>query len=96
MKHAETDLGRLKNLGPVSIDWLVQCGITSRAELEDVGAVMAYKIVKHHVPQANLNLLYGIQAALMDIHWNALPQEVKARLKAEAASPLTVSLRPRA
>jgi DNA transformation protein and related proteins len=91
MDHLQTDLTELSNIGPVSIGWLVQCGITSRSDLEAMGAVMAYKIVKHRVPAASLNLLYGLHAALTGVHWTALSAEIKAQLKAEATLPLKIS-----
>ncbi len=35
-------------------------------------------------------LLYALQAALMDIHWNALPPDLKEQLRQDAKAPLTV------
>lgn len=80
----------LKNIGPLSAAWLCEAGITSREELERLGAVMAFKIVKHHQPAATVHLLYALHAALLDVPWYELPPEEKARLKREAAGPLFV------
>jgi hypothetical protein len=59
-------------------------GIRSRADLETVGAIEALRLVKLHGFNASLNLLYALEAALRDLHWTALPPEVKAKLKAAA------------
>ncbi len=89
--RSTTPVHELKNIGPVSAGWLAELGCRTRADLEAMGAEMAYKILKHHHPRdVNLNLLYALHGALTDTHWAALPPEVKARLKAEAAAPLTI------
>ncbi len=88
---ASTPVHELKNIGPVSAGRLTELGCRTRADLEAMGAVMAYKILKHHHPgDVSLNLLYALHGALTDTHWAALPPEVKARLKAEAEAPLTI------
>lgn len=74
----------LKNLGPTSREWLRAVGIHSRAKLEQVGALEAFRLVRLHGFNASLNLLYVLEAALRDVHWTALPATDKARLKAAA------------
>lgn len=74
----------LKNLGPTSQEWLRAVGIHSRVELERVGVLEAYRLVRLHGFNATLNLLYALEAALRDVHWTALPVADKARLKAAA------------
>jgi DNA transformation protein and related proteins len=74
----------LKNLGAVSCEWLDAVGIRSRADLEAVGSVEAYRLVRLHGFNASLNLLYALEAALRDEHWTKLAPEVKARLKLAA------------
>lgn len=85
-----SDLEAMKNLGPTSVAWLCDAGITSRSELERVGAVMAYLIVRHHRPGVNALLLFALHGALTDTHWASLEPETKARLRAEAAEPLQI------
>ncbi len=86
---AATPVHELKNIGPVSAGWLLEIGCRTRADLEAMGAVMAYKILKHHPPgDVTLNLLYALHGALTDTHWTGLSPDVKARL--EAAGPMTV------
>ncbi len=78
----------LLRLGPVSAGWLREIGIETEDELRRVGVVQAYRQVKAiHPREATLNLLYGLEAALVGIHWNDLPPQRKAELKREAAAP---------
>ena len=80
----------LKNIGPTTAAWLRDAGIKTREQLEDLGPVMAYKMVKHRHPGMNLLGLYALQGALLDVHWNALPPDLKERLKRDAQETLTV------
>jgi hypothetical protein len=81
---------RLMNIGPVSTQWLNEIGVFTKADLEQMGAVMAYRILKHRRPEVSLNLLYGLHAALTGVHWNALSPEEKARLRQDAAEAFLV------
>lgn len=83
MTEKKTSPG-LKNIGPVSTEWLRAVGVTSREDLERLGSVEAYRLVKEHGFNASLNLLYALEAALQDIHWTALSSQTKAKLKAAA------------
>ena len=48
-------------------------------------ALEAYRQMKaNHPREVSLNLLYGLEAALLGVHWNSLPPERKAELKREA------------
>lgn len=85
-----TDLMSLKNLGPQSVAWLRAAGIDTPAALEEAGAVLAFKIVKHHFPEATVLLLYALHGALTDTHWNALSADEKAALREEAEGVLEV------
>lgn len=74
--------GEVRNLGPVSAAWLREIGVETLAELADLGVVEAYRRVKAVHPKASLNLLYAMQAALLDLPWQKLPAELKDQLKA--------------
>ena len=81
----------LKNIGETTARWLHDAGIHTRADLEEIGAVMAYKVLQHQRPKkVNIMLLYALQGALMDVSWSALPPDLKAQLKQDAKAPLTV------
>lgn len=75
---------QIKNMGKVSSEWLHDAGIHTLADVEDLGAVEAYKRVKALYPnRVSLNLLYGLQGALLGIRWNELPTDMKADLKTQ-------------
>jgi DNA-3-methyladenine glycosylase I len=76
----------LRNLGPASTRWLNAIGVHTRRDLEALGAVNAYRILKGHGYPASLNLVYAIEGALRDCAWNRLPASVTRALKAAAAN----------
>ena len=72
---------RLRNLGPLSREWLRAVGIESPEDLEAVGAVEAWRRVKERFPgRVTIVLLYGLEGALLGLPWNHLPPEVVERL----------------
>lgn len=60
---------KLLNLGPKSSEWLRECGIHTKADLEKVGPVQAYKMCKERSYNVSLNLLWALAGALLDIPW---------------------------
>ncbi|HMY72427.1 MAG TPA: TfoX/Sxy family DNA transformation protein, partial [Blastocatellia bacterium] len=44
----------------------------------------AFRLVKAHGFNAGLNLLYALEAALLEVHWTALSPQTKTKLKAAA------------
>ena len=80
-----SDLLRLKNIGPASVRQLREVGIEDAAALRQLGALAAYRRLKHAFPRAvSLVMLYALEGALRDCHWNHLPPGVKERLQAAA------------
>ena len=72
----------MKNMGPKSSEWLASVGIHSLDDVANIGVVETYLRVKAAYPdKVSLNLLYGLQAALLDLPWNELPPDIKAELK---------------
>ena len=72
----------MKNMGPKSSEWLDSIGIHTLDDVAALGVVETYKRVKAAYPdKVSLNLLYGLQAALLDLPWNELPTDIKAELK---------------
>lgn len=79
------DLTRLKNIGPASARQLREIGIEDAAALRRLGALAAYRRLKHAFPrEVSLTMLYALEGALRNCHWNRLPQGVKERLQAAA------------
>jgi hypothetical protein len=59
-----TPIESLPNLGPKSGQWLREAGITTIAELERLGPVVAYRLVKQRQSKAGLNLLWALAAGI--------------------------------
>lgn len=78
------DLLGLKNLGMASVNILRAVGVNNYDELSEVGAVETYCRIKSRGIHVSKVMLYALQGALMDVHWNDLSPELKAQLVAEA------------
>ena len=79
----DTPVSELKNLGPVSRNWLSAVGIRTRSDLERIGPIEASIGVRETIEDTkpSLNLLYVMEAALRGIHWTQWPAEVKRELR---------------
>lgn len=74
----------MKNIGPKSREWLASIDVHTLDDVADLGVVETYKRVKAAYPEkVTLNMLWGLQAALMDIHWKDLPPDIKDQLRKE-------------
>ncbi|MEM9596543.1 MAG: TfoX/Sxy family protein [Acidobacteriota bacterium] len=71
----------LRNLGPASGRWLEAIGVTTRDQLEGLGAVETYLRVVDAGFRPGRNLLWALQGALLDVRWDELPPEMKASLE---------------
>jgi DNA transformation protein len=75
----------VKNIGPKSSEWLASIGVHTLDDVARLGVVETYKRVKAAYPEkVTLNMLWGLQAALLDIPWNELPQDIKDELRRQA------------
>ncbi len=84
---ADVPVAKLLNLGPKSAGWLRAVGIRTRADLERVGAVEAYRRVVEAGHETSLNLLYALEGALLDLRWDRLPDVVKRNLRERVGRP---------
>ena len=82
----------LRNIGPKSAAWLRQVGLHNHQELAAVGAVGAFVKVRRAGFKPSLNLLYSLEGALQDCHWQALDEVQRAALV--QAYEAEVALRP--
>jgi DNA transformation protein len=88
MSTNHSELLQLKNLGMASVNILHAVGINTYSDLSHTGAVEAYRKIRARHINVSKVMLYALQGALMDIHWNELPSDLKARLVAEAETDL--------
>jgi DNA-3-methyladenine glycosylase I len=91
LANRPTPLALLPNLGPASSRWLSSVGVRTRRDLEKLGAVASYVLLRQHGYNASLNLVYAIEGALTGREWNRLP----AARKQELALAAREALKPR-
>lgn len=79
----------LASLGSVSQRWLAEAGIRTRAELERIGSVAAFKKVAAAGREPSVNLLYALEGALLGLRPQRLSAAVKKNLleRAGLAAP---------
>lgn len=72
----------MKNIGPKSREWLASVGVHSLREVAELGVVDTYRRLRAAYPEkVSLNLLYAMQAALLDLPWNELHPDIKKELR---------------
>jgi len=86
---------KLRNIGPKSAAWLRQVGLRTRADLEGVGAVEAFMRVKRAGFKPSLNLLYALEGALCDCHWQEVPDARRGELVSAADAAIALLPPPR-
>jgi DNA transformation protein and related proteins len=86
---------KLRNIGPKSAAWLRQVGLRSREDLAAVGPVDAFMRVKRAGFKPSLNLLYALEGALLDCHWQDVPDERRSELVLAADAAIALLPPPR-
>ena len=86
---------KMRNIGPKSAAWLRQVGLRSPQDLADVGPVDAFMRVKRAGFKPSLNLLYALEGALRDCHWQEVPDARRSELVAAAESAIAQLPPPR-
>jgi DNA transformation protein and related proteins len=77
----KSDLRSHINIGKDTETKLIQVGIDSFAKLESIGSEQAFIRLQTLDPGACLDLLYGLEGAIMGIKWYELPEEKKQSLQ---------------
>lgn len=80
MHPSQSELLQLKNLGLASVNILHSIGIRTLEDLRRVGPVEAFINIRSRGINASRVLLYALQGALLDTHWNDLDPDLKASL----------------
>jgi hypothetical protein len=86
---------KLRNIGPKSAAWLRQVGLRTEADIVAVGAVEAYMRVRRAGFKPTLNLLYALEGALCDCHWQEVPEPRRQQLAQEAEAAIALLPPPR-
>ncbi|WP_415894933.1 TfoX/Sxy family DNA transformation protein [Neptuniibacter sp. PT34_22] len=72
----------MRNIGPVSRRWLAEIEIYSLADLEQVGPIATYKMIRSmRGGKVSINLLWALVGALEDIDCRDLSPERKAEFR---------------
>ncbi len=90
-KGERRELTQLPDLGETTARWLEAVGVVTEKQLQTLGAVGAYRVLKAQGYPVTLHLVYAVHGALNGFDWRRLPPADKARLKAQAKT----ALRPR-
>lgn len=77
------NIANLPNFGPKSQQMLAQAGIHTIEQLRELGAVRAYLQVKRFGANVSLNLLWAIEGALSERHWQEVAKHDRLRLLLE-------------
>lgn len=86
MATIQSELLGLKNLGMASVNILRAVGVNNYHDLAEFGAVETYCRIKARGIHVSKVMLYALQGALLNVHWNDLAPELKAQLVEEAES----------
>ncbi|WP_234641782.1 TfoX/Sxy family protein [Delftia tsuruhatensis] len=73
-------LDQLRGLGPRSVGWLAQVGITSVEQLRGTGAVDAYERLVRAGLAVSLNMLWALEGACSDRDWRDVARTDRTRL----------------
>lgn len=86
-KAPASDLAQLRNIGRTIQRRLLAVEINTEKQLRKVGAVEAYKLIREKFAEESIPVcyyLYSLQGALMNCHWDALPDDKKEDLRRRA------------
>lgn len=83
--QASGSLAQAKGLGPKSSQWLHAVGITSVAELAELGIFTAYLRLEAAGFKPGLNMLYAMYGALHELPWQQVARVHKSELMTELA-----------
>src|SRR5690606_31959147 len=84
---------KLRNIGPKSAAWLRQVGLRTQEDLVAAGPVDAFMRVRRAGFKPSLNMLYALEGALQDCHWQEIPEARRTELVA-AVEAATAELPP--
>ena len=84
MNKESSELFQLKNLGAASVNILQAVGINTYDDLKSIGPVNVYLRIKERNIHVSKVMLYALQGALTNTHWNDLDPHLKQQLLEEA------------
>ena len=86
---------KLRNIGPKSMAWLRQTGVRTLEDLKTAGALAAFVRVKRAGFRPSLNLLYALEGAILDCHWQEIPEARRNELIETAGAAVALLPQPK-
>ncbi len=86
---------KMRNIGPKSAAWLRQVGLRSLDEIAAIGTVEAFMKVRRAGFKPSLNLLYALEGAVLDCHWQEVPDVRRTELVSAAEAAIALLPPPR-
>lgn len=86
---------KMRNIGPKSAAWLRQVGLRSLEEIAAIGVVDAFMKVRRAGFKPSLNLLYALEGAVLDCHWQEVPDARRVELVSAAEAAIALLPPPR-
>lgn len=86
---------KMRNIGPKSAAWLRQVGLRTQQDIASAGVVDAFLRVKRAGFRPSLNLLYALEGALVDCHWQEVPEARRLDLVAQLEAAVALLPAPR-
>ena len=86
---------KMRNIGPKSAAWLRQVGLRSLEEIAAIGTVESFMKVRRAGFKPSLNLLYALEGAILDCHWQEIPDARRIALVADAEAAIALLPPPR-
>ena len=86
---------KMRNIGPKSAAWLRQVGLRSLDEISGTGVVESFMKVRRAGFKPSLNLLYALEGAVLDCHWQDVPEARRTELVTAAEAAIALLPPPR-
>ncbi len=74
------------SFGPVTTGWLKAIGVLTVKDIKDRGAVEVFRALVEQRFNPSVVMIYVLEGAILDIHWNQIPKERQEELKREATA----------
>ncbi|MBS1904321.1 MAG: TfoX/Sxy family protein [Bacteroidetes bacterium] len=71
------------NIGPKSAQWLREVGVYTTADIERIGVLDVFRLLVERGINPAVVMLYALEGAITNTHWNEIGDERKAALRKE-------------
>lgn len=86
MSDANTPVRDLPNIGKACEKWFALLGIHTKGDIEKIGIVHLYAMIKEGKPQTSIVLLWALFGAMNNMRFDEVPDEIKEKLKEQLAA----------